>query len=254
MKNNNNYTSPFLSSRKTFYITVALGLVAVIVAAVAVKMTSGRVKRELSSIADENNSALTSDVGTPIDDEPDTRDFSDDNDEPEDSTSVEAKTTPERTTQGKKKTEPKEPSTGAVAKISNSSYLAPLKGNVTKAYSPQVPIENKTMGDYRTHSGADFEGSEGEDVLSVGNGVVTRVLVDSMWGYVIEIDHGDFTARYIGLSQEDAVSINDEVKPGEKIGVLTSIPAEREDGIHLHFEVLKDGKAINPLAALGIAG
>ena len=92
MKNNNNYTSPFLSSRKTFYITVALGLVAVIVAAVAVKMTSGRVKRELSSIADENNSALTSDVGTPIDDEPDTRDFSDDNDETEDSTSVEAKT------------------------------------------------------------------------------------------------------------------------------------------------------------------
>ena len=167
---------------------------------------------------------------------------------------MEAKTTTERKTQGEKKTEPKEPSTGAVAKISNSSYLAPLKGNVTKAYSPQVPIESKTMGDYRTHSGADFEGSEGEDVLSVGNGVVTRVLVDSMWGYVIEIDHGDFTARYIGLSQEDAVSINDEVKPGEKIGVLTSIPAEREDGIHLHFEVLKDGKEINPLAALGIAG
>lgn len=259
MKNDNNYTSSFLSSKKTFYITVALGLVAVIVAAVAVKTTSGRVKRELSSLAQENSSPLTSNVETPFDDEPDTRDFSNeadltDGDDGTDSEGTTKEKTTEKKQQAEKKPEQTEPSTKAAARISNSSYLVPLKGKITKPYSPQAPIESKTMGDYRTHSGVDFEGSEGEAVVSVGNGVVTRVLVDSMWGYVVEIDHGDFTARYIGLSQEGAVGINDEVKPGEKIGVLAAIPAEREDGVHLHFEALRDEKAVNPLAALGIAG
>lgn len=250
MKNNSKFTSSFLSSKKAFYATVAIGLVAVIVAAVAVRMTSNRVKRELSSIADENNSLLTSDVQTPVSDEPDTRVFPDDDIAEEDTTEKVEKTT-ENKPQSTKATEPEIPSTKAAAKISNSSYLMPLKGKITKGFSPETPVESKTMGDFRTHCGADFEGKEGEEVISVGNGIVTRVLVDSMWGYVIEIDHGDFTARYIGLSQENAVSINDEVKSGQKIGVLSTIPAERVDGAHLHFEVLKEGKASDPLAALG---
>lgn len=253
MKNSNKFSGAFLSSKKAFYFTLAIGLSAVIIAAAAVRITSGRVKRELSSIADENNSSfLTGDVETPIDDEPDIRVFTDDSPSEENTKEVTEKTT-EKKSQAEKSTSPDEPSTKAAAKISNESYIMPLKGKIIKAFSPETPIESKTMGDYRTHGAVDFEGKEGDEVLSVGNGIVTRVLVDSMWGYVIEIDHGDFTARYIGLSQENAVSINDEVKPGQKIGVLASIPAESADGVHLHFEVLRDGKVSDPLAFLGAA-
>lgn len=251
MKNNNNFAGSFLSSKKAFYVTVALGLVAVIVAAVAVRTTSGKVRRELSSIADENLSLLTGDVETPVEDEPDTRVFTPEEDTTEEISEEHGEETT-REKQTEKATITEAPPTEAAAQISNSSYCAPIDGEIQKAFSPETPVESKTMGDYRTHNGVDFEGDEGEDVFSVGNGIVTRVLVDSMWGYVVEIDHGDFTARYIGLSQENAVSINDEVKAGQKIGVLTSIPAEREDEPHLHFEVLKDSKVSDPLAALGM--
>ena len=73
-----------------------------------------------------------------------------------------------------------------------------------------------------------------------------------MWGYIVEIDHGDFTARYVGLDQGTAVGIGDNVQIGQKIGTLAEIPVEKEDGTHLHFEVIKDGKATDPFEALGI--
>lgn len=124
--------------------------------------------------------------------------------------------------------------------------LMPLSGEIIKGCSFDVPLYNSTMGDWRVHTGIDVAGEEGEEVTASTDGIVTKVYVDSKWGYVIEIDHGEFTGRYMGISQENAIGINDTVKSGETIGTLTTIPCESADGIHLHFEVVKEGKNINP--------
>ncbi|MGN0467804.1 MAG: peptidoglycan DD-metalloendopeptidase family protein [Acutalibacteraceae bacterium] len=125
--------------------------------------------------------------------------------------------------------------------IVNTSYMLPSSGEITMQFSDTNLQYNKTMGDWRLHLGTDFAGQEGDEVLSVGNGKVTKVVSDTKWGYVVEIDHGDFTGRYCGLMQEDAVSIGETVSAGSVVGRLAKIPIEADDGFHLHFEVIKNG-------------
>ena len=78
-------------------------------------------------------------------------------------------------------------------------------------------------------------------------------MVDSaLWGTVITVDHGNgFIAKYCGLRKDSTVKSGDEIKMGDKIGLLDEIPLEKDDGIHLHFELHKDGKAISPTEYLG---
>lgn len=252
--NNENKNENKLRPKKSFYLTAAIGILAVAASIVSLRLATGKVQKDLTKFASEQSFSLsTGEVQNDVTGVPDTRDLTLPDEETANET-TEKKTT-ESTTEKKteKKAEKETSKVQNAAKIENPSYVLPLEAAVVKEYSPDTPIKSKTMGDFRTHNGADFEGNEGDEVVAVGNGVVTRVSVDSLWGYVIEIDHGDFTARYIGLSQENAVGINDEVKIGQKLGVLSSIPAEREDGAHLHFEVLKDGKYVEPVSALGLS-
>lgn len=134
----------------------------------------------------------------------------------------------------------------------NREYVLPVDGTVTKWFSLDKQQYSKTMGDWRVHLGVDFEGKAGEGVCSVGNGKVTKVVSDTKWGYIIEIDYGDFTVRYCGISQDDAVGIDQKVAAGEIIGRLSEIPCEALDGAHLHLEVIRDGVNIDPVKALGV--
>ncbi len=107
------------------------------------------------------------------------------------------------------------------------------------------------MGDWRIHAAIDFLGEKGSDVVSVGDGRVTKVIADPSRGYCIEVDHGEFTARYCGIEQGTAVGIDDEVKKGDLIGKLGDIPCESAQESHLHFETITDGVSIDPIKALG---
>ena len=107
------------------------------------------------------------------------------------------------------------------------------------------------MGDWRTHQGIDFLAEEGTAVKSIGNGKVIRVLADKSYGFTVEIDHGDFVARYCGLSQEKALKVDDRVNQGDTVGYLASVPCEALQESHLHFEVMKDGVRVEPLEAMG---
>lgn len=119
-------------------------------------------------------------------------------------------------------------------------------GNEILAHFSTVPVENKTMGDWRTHLGTDFKAEKGADVLSVGNGTVQKVISDTKLGYTIEIDHGTFTARYCGLAQDSAAKIGQSVEKGSVIGKLEGVPVESEEEPHLHLEIIKDSVKIDP--------
>ena len=95
------------------------------------------------------------------------------------------------------------------------------------------------------HRGIDFAGPPGTQVLTVAHGVVTWVGDRAGYGRTVEINHGNgYVTRY-GHNAKILVNVGDTVKKGQPIALTGS--TGRSTGPHLHFEVLKNGVAINPL-------
>lgn len=130
-------------------------------------------------------------------------------------------------------------------------YLLPLTNTVQKAFSADGPVYNETMKDWRLHLGVDFAGEEGQAVKAVTRGKIITVRNDSLWGGVIEIDHGvGVITRYCGVKA--IVRVGDTVEMGEHIGDLQTVPCECAQSPHLHLEMLVDGSPIDPVAAIAL--
>lgn len=99
-------------------------------------------------------------------------------------------------------------------------------------------------GRYTMHSGMDFAAREGSDVLSVAAGIVTEAGDRFGYGAMVEINHGNgFVTRY-GHNERVMVSVGDKVNKGQRIALMGS--TGRSTGPHVHFEVLFNGKVVNP--------
>jgi len=95
------------------------------------------------------------------------------------------------------------------------------------------------------HVGVDFAGRRHSEVVAVAAGVVRRSGVNSGFGKLVEVNHGNgYTTRYAHNSK-NLVKVGEKVKKGQTIALMGS--TGRTTGHHVHFEILKDGKAINPL-------
>jgi murein DD-endopeptidase MepM/ murein hydrolase activator NlpD len=96
------------------------------------------------------------------------------------------------------------------------------------------------------HRGVDFAGALGSQVLSVAAGVVTKSEPHTGYGNLIEINHGNgYMTRYAHNSRS-LVRVGDMVVRGQPIALMGS--TGRSTGPHVHFEVLRNGQQINPLA------
>jgi murein DD-endopeptidase MepM/ murein hydrolase activator NlpD len=95
------------------------------------------------------------------------------------------------------------------------------------------------------HKGVDFAGEEGNSVIATGAGIVTWASSRYGYGNLIEIDHGDGIRTRYGHNKEIIVGLGDVVTKGQQIGVMGS--TGRSTGPHVHYEVLKSGKQIDPL-------
>jgi murein DD-endopeptidase MepM/ murein hydrolase activator NlpD len=94
------------------------------------------------------------------------------------------------------------------------------------------------------HKGLDFAGKKGSEVNAVGDGVVSWAGKKSGYGKLIEINHGNgYSTRY-GHNQSHMVKVGDTVKKGQQIALMGS--TGRSTGPHVHFEVLRNGKKVNP--------
>ncbi|MBK7144239.1 MAG: M23 family metallopeptidase [Xanthomonadales bacterium] len=94
------------------------------------------------------------------------------------------------------------------------------------------------------HSGIDFDGDYGTEILAVGSGVVSFSGVKPGYGNTVEIDHGNgYVTRYAHNSK-NLVAVGDPVRDGDVIGKVGS--TGRSTGTHVHFEVWRDGRVINP--------
>ena len=98
----------------------------------------------------------------------------------------------------------------------------------------------------RMHTGCDFAAPRGTLVNATGDGKVITVK-KSFGGYgnEIEIDHGyGFITKYAHL-HEFKVKVGQRVKRGECIGLVGN--TGRSTAPHLHYEIIKDGKKIDPV-------
>lgn len=100
-------------------------------------------------------------------------------------------------------------------------------------------------GEIEMHKGIDFAAKEGSDVLAVANGVVTWSGRRYGYGNLVEINHGHgYVTRY-GHNAKTLVKVGDSVKRGQTISLMGS--TGRSTGPHVHFEVLKNDRHIDPI-------
>ena len=133
-----------------------------------------------------------------------------------------------------------------------------MSRNILKEVSPSGrPITSGWLSSYygmrnhpisgkrEMHKGVDFASKLGNSVIAVAKGVVT--FSDKRYGYgqSIDINHGNgYVTRYAHNSKL-LVSVGDTVEKGFQIAEIGS--SGRSTGPHVHFEVLQDGRQINPM-------
>lgn len=94
------------------------------------------------------------------------------------------------------------------------------------------------------HEGLDFAGVKGSEVLGVARGVVIWSGNKQGYGQTLEIDHGNgYVTRY-AHNDELLVSAGDRVTAGQTVAKMGT--TGRSSSPHVHFEVLYQGKAVNP--------
>jgi murein DD-endopeptidase MepM/ murein hydrolase activator NlpD len=104
-------------------------------------------------------------------------------------------------------------------------------------------------GEDAFHKGVDFASGAGADVLAVASGIVTWAGPREGYGNLVELNHGNgYVTRY-AHGARTLVAVGDEVVRGQAVAVVGS--SGRSTGPHVHFEVLKDGRQIDPMAFVG---
>jgi len=131
------------------------------------------------------------------------------------------------------------------------SFVAPVEGEMLTEFSNGELVKNETLGDWRTHNGADIRADEGTQVVSVSDGTVTGIEDDPVWGTSVTIDHGKgIVSVYRGLGSTLSVKTGEKVSAGQPVGTVGKVPAESLLPSHLHFEMTKDGEYIDPAEKL----
>lgn len=122
----------------------------------------------------------------------------------------------------------------------------PVKGGwVSSSFGSRM---HPMTGKKQFHRGVDIPGKLGAEVLAVADGVVTRSTKSGNYGWVIELDHGDSYTTLYSHNRRNLVSEGETVVKGQPIAEIGS--TGRSTGPHVHFEVSKNKRHINPVKYL----
>lgn len=108
---------------------------------------------------------------------------------------------------------------------------------------------NQTLNSYYAHSGMDFAAEVGADVFAVEDGVVESIYKDDLLsGTEIVVSHADgLKSVYRFVTEAEGLKVGSQVKKGDVIATIAEATGnEYKDGAHLHFEIWKDGKSVDP--------
>lgn len=115
------------------------------------------------------------------------------------------------------------------------------RGNISSYFGVRI---DPFTGRRSMHTGIDFSAKPGTAIMAAGDGIVTFAGPKQAYGRVVEIDHGDgYYTRY-AHSKMLVVKAGDIVRKGQVIALIGS--SGRTTGSHLHFEVFKHGRPVDP--------
>ena len=127
--------------------------------------------------------------------------------------------------------------TGKMVGLVKNSLPWPAKGTFTSPFGPRWG---------RNHNGVDIAATPGTPIYAPAMGTVTFSSTKNGYGNYIIIDHGNGYVTTYAHMTERKVSEGEVVKQGDLIGTVGS--TGRVTGPHLHFEILHNGKYVDPMA------
>ncbi|MGA0805195.1 MAG: M23 family metallopeptidase [Pseudohongiellaceae bacterium] len=116
------------------------------------------------------------------------------------------------------------------------------KGYIASGYGRRL---DPFTGNLVMHLGIDFStGREGEEIIAMAAGVVSLAGYDAEFGNMVQIDHGNGYETLYAHAKSTSVKVGDVVKKGQVIALSGN--TGRSSGPHVHFEVHKNGRVVDP--------
>jgi len=131
----------------------------------------------------------------------------------------------------------------------NSAMRMPVQGRMTSGFGTRFhPI----LGYQRFHDGMDLAAAAGTPIVAAADGKVVSAGWAGGYGRAVEIAHADGVETRYGHMSRIAAYSGELVHRGQVIGYVGS--SGLSTGPHLHFEVMKNGRPVNPLSVKAIRG
>lgn len=129
----------------------------------------------------------------------------------------------------------------------------PVNGaRLSSRYNPNR--KHPVLGYRRAHKGVDFAAPRGTPIMAAGTGTIVRASRYGSFGKYVRIRHSDgYSTAYAHLSKyARGIKPGRRVIQGQTIGYVGA--TGRVTGAHLHYEVLKRGRQINPMTLSTLSG
>ncbi|MEM7009464.1 MAG: M23 family metallopeptidase [Thermodesulfobacteriota bacterium] len=147
------------------------------------------------------------------------------------------------------------------------SYVDYMKKDIDKMFNTMrnvpvgIPLAGKINSNYgyrkdpftkrpAFHSGIDIDANRGDNIVATADGYVSYAAWRKSYGKTVIIKHKDGYKTLYGHLSKITVQEGDKVVVGDVIGKAGS--TGRSTGPHLHYEVIKDGKRVNPISFLSL--
>lgn len=128
------------------------------------------------------------------------------------------------------------------------SFMYPVEGEIVKEFAIDNLVFSETLQEWIVHKGIDIKAPRTTVVKASEEGTVKAIKNDPRYGLSVIIEHRDgYKTVYSNLLTTEFVSEGEEVSKGQSLGTVGNSGAfEIADEPHLHFEMLKDEKNVDP--------
>lgn len=127
-------------------------------------------------------------------------------------------------------------------------FAYPIEGEIVKEFAIENLIYSETLQEWTVHKGIDIKAPRTTVVKSAEEGTVQAIKNDPRYGLTVIIEHRDgFKTLYCNLLTTEFVTEGEKVSKGQSLGTVgNSASFEIADEPHLHFEMIKDEKNVDP--------